>query len=117
MIQGRVLHSILRKDGKNYNVKLFDWGVSTLEGDELEKFKADMDQMSEFYKNETLKKKFIEIPLNETVVTEQGHTVSVRVGSEFIHDDDLVRPLVEIEWYQRMSQDPNIIKFNNVEYT
>jgi hypothetical protein len=115
MKNGKLLHSVLRKDGKNYAVDLDDWGKMTLQGDDLVQFELAMSQIVAHFEREMQNKNLIITPIIENITTDNGTTVSVVVGSEFSQSDSYVRPEIETEWYQRMSQDPNIIKFNDRE--
>jgi hypothetical protein len=115
MKNGKLLHSVLRKDDKNYAVNLNDWGNLTLLGAELVQFKLDIIELTTHLHNSITDGDLTVTPINETLTTESGHTITVTVGFEFSQTDNYTRPELEVEWYQKMSQDPNIIKFNDRE--
>ena len=115
MKNGRLLHSVLRKDGKNYAVNLNDWGNLTLLNEELAQFRLVIVQLTEHLNNAISNGDLTVTPINETITTEFGTTVVATVGFEFTQTDNYIRPELEVEWYQRMSQDPNIIRFNDRE--
>lgn len=115
MKNGKLLHSVLRKDDKNYAVNLNDWGNLTLQGDELAQFRLDIIELTTHLNNAISNGDLIVTPINETITTQSGQTISILVGFDFSQTDNYVRPQLEIDWYQKMSQDPNIIRFNDRE--
>jgi hypothetical protein len=115
MKNGKLLHSVLRKDDKNYAVNLNDWGNLTLLGPELVQFKLDIVELTTHLNNAIASGDLTVTPINETITTNSGQTITITVGFDFSQTDNYIRPELEVEWYQKMSQDPNIIKFNDRE--
>jgi predicted RNase H-like HicB family nuclease len=116
MAKGRILYSILKKDDKNYVVSIGDWGNMTLQGEELSKFRADIQQLLLFY-DDAKKNGLLKIStITETVTTQTGDTISVIVGHEFESFDNYEISPIQTDLFQQMSNDPNIVKFNYIEY-
>lgn len=111
----RLLKSILLKDGKKYAVNLVEWGNLTLQGSELNQFKTDMDNLQLYYDSQVNNGNLSYSELTEQVTLSDNTTNSIKVGLIFSESDNYVVPVRETEWYDKMSRDPNLIKFNTKE--
>ena len=128
MAKHTMMHSIVQKDGKNVLMSLHDWGVNTLTGQELEKFLLDMEEwMNKQSLLPAIGYTKIEL-ITEVITKEDGDTEEIEVGvkSEFptncmdelnlwgLFDPDLLIPFVVNEYFDKMSQDPNVVVFNRL---
>jgi hypothetical protein len=114
MVKYRRLKSILLKDNVKYAVNLFDWSRKTLVGNELEQYKRDEAELTAYYKSQMSAGNLIVNDIMEEVTTNYGK-ILIHVGDEFTVSDTYIFPAKEIEWFNKMQADPNIIKFNDKE--
>lgn len=114
MVKYRRLNSILLKDNIRYAVDLYDWAKKTLEGSELEQFELDATELLEYFKNQIDTGNLIINNITEEITTDHGK-ILIPIGVEFSVTENYTFPEKEIEWYNRMALDPNIVKFNDKE--
>jgi hypothetical protein len=114
MVKYRRLKSILLKDNIKYAVNLYDWSRKTLEGSELEQYKRDEAELTAYYKSQMAAGNLVVDDVMEEITTNYGK-ILINVGDEFMVDDSYIFPAKEIEWYNKMKADPNIVKYNDKE--
>ena len=114
MAKYRVLKSILLIDNKKYAVNLVEWAQQRLQDNDLVQFNSDMTELMLFWDSMKLNNKLSVTDITE-ILTYNNESITTVVGQEFTVTDDYIFPDKEIKWYDRMSADPNIVKFNSKE--
>lgn len=126
MIRYRTLHSILQVDGLNVPVHIDQWAEQRLSQEDYLDFRSEMQEVyNEYMRLQNLD--VIEIvPVIETFQLDDGTSMQVEVGKESSFPENIVDYLLDkdnfdtekhhhtnmIKWYQRMKNDPSIVKFN-----
>jgi hypothetical protein len=113
MTKWKRLKSILLKDGTKYAVNLQEWGEMTLEGDALAQHLAKIQEIGEFYQPQELAGDLIVESITENIEV-NGAYIKLEVGSIFYFSDNFVVSPTEIDLWDKMSKDPNIIKYNPI---
>lgn len=109
------LKSILLKNDKKILVNLEEWGNFTLTGDELVQFQEDFVDMHRYH-GDLIDKGDLKIEMLYEEVEVEYTTLTLEVGIRITKVDNLVLHPREVYWFDRMSKDPNVIKFNHDEF-
>lgn len=108
MAKFKQLKSVLKIDGQDHMVTVFEWGLHTLPAVELEQLKSDFieieNYLQQFIDNNTLKV----TPIEETINTAYGGKIIIIVGYESETPPDFVNHEKFDYWENRMRSDPNV---------
>lgn len=108
------LKSILSKDGKKYLVGLIEWGPLSLQGEELQQFDTYLIELGKHYDDNISAGNLTYSPIIEEITLSSGKKLDVVIGWNFSVTDSYIFPVKEAEWYEKMSKDPLVVKYNEL---
>lgn len=98
---------------KKLAVDLYDWAELALAEEEYDQFKSETNELFNYYEQQISLGNIIVNTIFENVSIEDD--IILAVGEEYIVPDDFIIPANDTKWHDRMSIDPNIVKYNSLE--